>query len=104
MKAYLASVQRTVDEQAQKTQTENKNDINVIPIAPSHELADRLKAYVSSLTTEQQRAPLYEVDALSIFATDRQTLAIATHQLGWYAERGWLNGVRVLGYWPNKDQ
>ena len=102
MKAYLANVQRTVDEQPQKTQTENENEVKVTPTPPSQELAERLKAYVSSLPIEQQNAPLYEVDIMSMFNADRQTLAIGTHQLGWHAERVWLNGVKVLGYWPHK--
>jgi hypothetical protein len=104
MKAYLSRVQRIVDEQTQNNHTTSENDINVIPTPPSHELAERLKAYVSSLPREQQSIPLYEVDIMSMFATDRKTLAIATHQLCWHAERVWLNGVKVLGYWPNKDQ
>ncbi len=73
MKAYLSSVQRIVDEQ-----TQNNHTTSDIPTPPSQELAERLKAYVSSLPIEQQNSTLYEVDALSIFATDRQTLAIAT--------------------------
>ena len=102
MKAYLSRVQRIVDEQAQNNLNTSENEINITLIPPSHELAEHLKAYMSSLPIEQQNAPLYEVDILSMFNTDRQTLAIATHQLGWYAERVWLNGVRVLGYWQQK--